>query len=365
MEQVWHNIQAKTEQMAKQLRGTSPHVAKQDGLYDDMPTDWWTSGFWPGLLWIMYDMTGKELYREGAWPYDESIEQWMLKPSQELHHDVGFQFLPTAVIKYHITGDSEGRRRGLSAANFLAGRFNLAGRFIRAWNHDHIGWSIIDSCMNLSLLFWASRESGDPRFEQIAIAHADTLTDHFIRPDGSVHHVVSFNPHTGEVIESLGGQGFGPNSAWSRGQAWAIYGMANTYRYTGDIKYLQAARRAAHHFLSCLPADHVPHWDFRTDSLEGEPRDSSAAAIAASGLLEIAEHLPQQEARLYAEAAHTILESLTENYATWDQPEHQAILLHGTGHKPINSNVDVSLIYGDYYYVEAFAKLVGWKRRIF
>jgi unsaturated chondroitin disaccharide hydrolase len=248
----------------------------------------------------------------------------------------------------------------------LAGRFNLKGSFLRAWNQDKTGWSIVDSSMNLSLLFWAAEEIGDPRFDHIGRAHADTVVDKFIREDGSVNHILSFDPQTGELIESLGGQGAGPHSAWSRGAAWALHGMANTYRYTGDTRYLRAAQRVAHYFLACLPEDAVPHWDFRAaDSLDGEPRDTSAASCAASGLLELADALPGADGELYARAARRILLSLTRSYATWDRPEHEAILLEGTGNKPAGQNVNVSLIYGDYYYVEALAKLRGWKTRIF
>ncbi|MEK3720032.1 glycoside hydrolase family 88 protein [Paenibacillus sp. FSL H8-0034] len=364
--QLWEALQLKVDRMIEQIGSKSPHVATRDsGIYDDMRHDWWTSGFWPGILWIMYEMTGKEHYKQAAWGWDEKFEQKSIQVSN-FHHDVGFQYLPTAVIKYKLTGDEEGKRRGLAAANFLAGRFNMAGNFLRAWNQDKTGWSIVDSSMNLSILFWAAEEIADPRFTHIAKAHADTVANHFIRPDGSVNHIVSFDPLTGEVIESLGGQGAGPDSAWSRGAAWALHGMANTYRYTGDTKYLHAAQRVAHYFLSMLPDDHVAHWDFRAaESLDAEPRDTSAASCAASGLLELAAALPPVQGNPYRKAAERILLSLTQNYATWDRPEHEAILLAGTGHKPANSNVDVSLIYGDYYYVEALAKLLGWKTRIF
>ncbi|TBL74014.1 glycoside hydrolase family 88 protein [Paenibacillus thalictri] len=362
---VMNRLQAKVDRMIEQIGDKCPHVAREDGVYDSTGSDWWTSGFWPGLLWIMHDVTGKNNYRDAAWGWDEAIEPWLIKFSEDFHHDVGFQFLPTAVIKYKLTGDQDGLQRGLQAANFLAGRFNPAGEFIRAWNGDKIGWAIIDCMMNLSLLFWASEQSKDPRFKHIAVRHADTALANFIRPDGSVNHIVSFNPESGEFIESLGGQGYGPQSAWSRGNAWAIYGFANAYKCTKDIKYLNAAKRTAHYFTANLPEDHVPHWDFRVESLEGEPRDSSAGAIAASGLLEIAQHVSEAEARFYNSTAHAILQSLTENYATWDKPEHQGILIGGTGHKPAGQNINVSLIYGDYFYVEAFAKLSGWKHSIF
>ncbi|WP_249716260.1 glycoside hydrolase family 88 protein [Paenibacillus sp. J31TS4] len=351
--------------MLQQIGSRSPHRT-ENGLYDDCRHDWWTSGFWPGMLWLMYGLTGKESYREAAAPWDGRLEQCFVQPSN-LHHDVGFQFLPTAVLHYKLLGDSEGRRRGLAAANFLAGRFNLAGRFLRAWNQEKAGWAIIDSCMNLSLLYWASAELADPRFAQIATAHAETVLQHFVRPDGSVCHIVRFDPASGECLEEIGGQGFGPGSAWSRGQAWALYGFANTYRYTGDERFLAASQRIAHHFLACLPDDSVPLWDFRLPEPAGEPKDTSAAACAASGLLELAKLVPYPQNRLYREAASRILLSLTDGFANLasGREDEQGILREGTGHCPEGVNVNVSLIYGDYFYVEALAKAKGWYPDVF
>jgi unsaturated chondroitin disaccharide hydrolase len=365
VEDVLGRMDRKVTRMIEQMGDKSPHVAGQDGKFDDIRLCAWTSGFWAGILWIMHDMTGKDHYREAAWGWDEKIERRFFHHEQNFHHDVGFQFLPTAVIKYKITGDHDSFRRALRAANFLAGRFNPAGKFIRAWNGDKLGWSIIDSMMNLSLLYWASEKSLDPRYKHIATAHANTVIEHFIRPDGSVNHIVSFDPETGAFIESLGGQGYGPYSSWSRGQAWALYGMVNTFSYTGDRSFLAAAKRVAHYFLASMPEDAVPYWDFRAEPFADQPRDSSAGAIAASGLIEISKCVPSSESCIYMNAAKKILFSLTEQYATWHVPDHEAILLHGTGHKPENKNVDVSLIYGDYFYVEAMAKLTGWKQNIF
>ncbi|WP_438350385.1 glycoside hydrolase family 88 protein [Paenibacillus sp. FA6] len=362
---MWEKIAGKIKSMNAQIGEKSPHVAGADGKYDDMRIDWWTSGFWPGMLWLAYDMTGDETFKKSAWEWDDRLERKMLEINS-FDHDVGFQFLPTAVFKYMLTGDQDGRRKGLAAANFLAGRFNVNGRYIRAWNGDKHGWSIVDSAMNISLLFWAAEEVGDPRFSELAKLHADTIVDKFIREDGSVNHIVSFDPLTGEVIEVLGGQGEAPDSAWSRGAAWALYGMANTYRITKDNKYLKAAQRVAHFFIAHLPADRIPLWDFRTQgSPEQEPRDTSAGAIAASGLLELAALLPEHEARQYKTVAVEMLYALSDHCGTWDNSQHEAILREGTGHKPAGQNVNVSLIYGDYYFAEAFAKLNGWTRRIF
>ncbi|WP_405113960.1 glycoside hydrolase family 88 protein [Paenibacillus sp. FSL K6-1217] len=362
-QEVMNRLDAKVTKMIEQIGGRSPHLAGEDGRYDSPATDWWTSGFWPGMLWIMQDMTGKELYKNAAWDWDKTLEQWFVRPSEELHHDVGFQFLTTAVIKNTLTGDADGLRRGLEAANFLAGRYNPAGRFIRAWNGDKYGWVIIDCMMNISLLFWASRVSGDPRYRQIAVSHAETAMQYGVREDGSTKHILSFDPATGAYLENFGGQGYSAESCWSRGAAWGLYGFINTYRHTGDERFLNTAKRIAHYFIAALPEDQVPHWDFRLADDKRIARDSSAAAIAASGLLELADILPAGEKSLYASAAERILRSLTESYATWDQPGHEAILLHGAVSG--DSHMDVSLIYGDYFYVEAVAKLNGWKHRIF
>jgi len=357
---------------SRRIGAKSPHVARE-GVYDDARLDWWTSGFWPGMLWIAYDLTGDAFYRDTAWSFDERMERLFLGPNR-FHHDVGFQFLPTAVLKRKTTGDEDGRRRGLFAANFLAGRFNAAGGFLRAWNdvadpsawnRNNSGWAIIDSMMNLPLLFWASEETGDPRFRHIAVAHADTVLRRFVREDGSVAHIASFDPATGGFLGWIGGQGFAPDSAWSRGAAWALYGFAVACRSAGEARYLKASRRIADFFLASVEADGVPLWDFRVVPREGEPRDTSAAACAASGLLELAALLPASSAEAYRDAARRLLRALASGYAAWDDPDGEALLRGGTGHRPAGENVDVSLIYGDYFFLEALAKLSGWRHRAF
>jgi len=372
LEVLQRNILSRVTANASRLADACPHVAK-NGTYDDERIDWWTSGFWPGMLWIAYDLTGRTLFRDAAWPYDERMERRFLEPNR-FHHDVGFQYLPTAVIKFKLTGDEDAQRRGLFAANFLAGRFNIAGGFLRAWNEvsdptawnrNNAGWAIIDSMMNLPLLFWASEELGDPRFRHVAMAHADTVLRRFVREDGSVAHIASFDPATGAFLGWIGGQGFGPDSAWSRGAAWALYGMAVAHRFTGVTRYAEASRRIADFFLSSLEENGVPLWDFRVVPREGEPPDTSAAACAASGLLELAEALPGLAGRAYRDAAIRLLASLDAGYARWDDPADQALLRGATGHRPAGQNVNVSLIYGDYFFFEAVAKLTGWERRIF
>ena len=341
-----------------------PHVAGENGIYDDTEPSWWTSGFWPGILWTLYDQTGNEKYKKAGQDVTDKITSYFLEQQNKFDHDAGFQFLLSSVYQYELTGDEESKRIGLIAANFLAGRFNPKGNFIKSWDRAP-GWVIVDCMMNLSLLFWASRVSNDPRYKHIAVLHADTFLRYGVREDGSTCHILSFDAESGEFIEPIAGQGFAPESSWSRGNAWAIYGFANMYRFTGEEKYIDAAKKIAHQFIASLPEDGVPYWDHRLDSIENEPRDSSAAAIASSGLLEIALHVPQNEKRLYRQSADRILKSLSENYATWNKPRHQGILLEGTGNKPKNNFVNASLIYGDYFFIEAIAKLNGSKRNIF
>lgn len=359
----WIQAQLKVDRMLSRGFELAPHAANA-GNYDGLTLDNWISGFWPGMLWIYYDMSGDAKYRDAAWEWDIRMERLMLEENR-FHHDVGFQYLPTSVLKYKLTGDAVGRRRGLAAANFLAGRFNLAGQYIRAWNKDLPGWAIIDCLMNLSLLYWAAEESKDPRFAHIANAHADMALRHMIRADGSTCHVAVFDPGSGELLEYNGWQGYGPDSCWSRGNAWALYGMTNAYRFTNNVNYLHAAQRVAHHFIASLPDDMVPPWDFRAPNRDTEPRDTSAAAIAASGLLELAALTSPEIGIGYHQAAERILTSLSTNYAAFDEPEHEGILHGGTGHKPADTNIHVSLIYGDYYFVEALAKLRGWSNRAF
>ncbi|CAH0121430.1 Unsaturated glucuronyl hydrolase [Paenibacillus sp. CECT 9249] len=347
--------------VSKKIGAGFPHVCL-NGDYNCEDASFWTSGFWGGLLWLAFRETKEESLRELA----EQIEQKLNVPLHDfydIHHDVGFMYLPTAVANYRRTGNEASRRSGLIAASHLAGRFNLKGQFIRAWTDrvdpNSTGWAIIDCLMNLPLLFWAAQEDRDPRFRHIAVAHADTVLKHFVREDWTVPHIVSFDPETGEKIENLGGQGLGPDSAWSRGQAWAIYGFAIAARETGKREYATAAKNIANYFLSHLPEDRVPYWDFRTADKDKFVRDSTASACTASGLLELSALLDDEaEQAFYYECALDILKGLYDNYADFSDRQ-DAILTKGTVSYPVNKHVNVPIIYGDYYFVEALAKLHG------
>lgn len=360
LEQTWGKIIGKVENMCESIGADFPY-ASYHGKYNREQADWWTNGFWPGLLWLVYRETKDERLKEAA-ALTEARMDLVLNDFFPLHHDVGFMWSLSSVAQFKLLGHEDSRRRAMTAASHLAGRFNPAGQFIRAWNQpERVGWAIIDCMMNLPLLYWASVETKDPRFRHIAKLHADTTLREFLRPDGSTHHIVCFDPETGERQEALGGQGYDPDSAWSRGTAWAIYGMALSARYTGDRRYIDAAKRSAHFFLANLPDDGLPPWDFRAPWEEGMAMDSTASACAASGLLELSLLVPSSESRMYLDAAEKLIRKLDERYTVWNDPHEEAILLFGTANSPRKTHVNVPIIYGDYFFAEAICKLRGIK----
>jgi unsaturated chondroitin disaccharide hydrolase len=271
-------------------------------------------------------------------------------------------YLPTAVADYRLTGNADARRRGLHAASLLAGRFNPVGRFIRAWDDipgssdDTRGWVIIDSMFNIPLLYWASEETGDPRFKHLAMMHADTVMKNFVREDGSVRHIVEFNPFNGEYVKDYGGQGYEQGSSWTRGQPWGLYGFLMSYRHTGKKEYLDTAVKIAGYFMNNIPNDGLIPVDFRQPA---SPLwyDDTAAAIAACGLLEIAREFTGQEAKQYLDAACRMLQALDANHCDYSE-ENDCFLTKCTGAYH-SSEHEFNIIYGDYYYLEAIFKLKG------
>lgn len=368
-EAAWERALAKTLRVSRRIGAEFPH-ASQGGSYGLEAPHWWTAGFWPGMLLLLDEGGRAPELREIADRCEERLDA-VLDGYDKLDHDLGFMWVPTSVYRYKRTGAEDSRRRAFKAAQYLMGRFNLQGRYIRAWNpwfegDDNAGLAIIDCSMNTSLLYWASRESGDPRYRHAANAHMDTVVKHFVREDGSVRHIVRFDPETGEALEALGGQGWSPESGWSRGTAWALYGLALAYHHTGRQPYLNASKRVAHYFLSQLPEDGVPHWDFRAPEDTLHLRDSSAGSCAASGLLLLAGLVPAAESASYYRAGVRLLQALDERCGAWDDPAEEGLLKHGTSHYPERKNLDVPLIYGDYFFVEALARLrgadvIGWE----
>ncbi|OLS40916.1 glycoside hydrolase family 88 protein [Bacillus sp. MRMR6] len=361
--EAWQKVNEKVAKTSKRIGANFPH-ASENGQYVLAEPYWWTAGFWPGLLWQLYREQKTDEFKKIAEECEVKLDA-VQHDYYRLDHDIGFMWTLTSVARYKLLGDDESKRRALVAANLLMGRFNVNGNFIRAWNpwtegEDNSGVAIIDCMMNLSLLYWASEETGDPRFKGIAKKHADTVLEHFIRSDGAVHHIVRFDPDSGEKIEPLGGQGYAPYSAWSRGNAWAIYGLALSYCYTGEEKYLEASKKAAHFFISHLSDDFVPNWDFRIPEDVPALKDSSAGSIAACGLLLLAEQVTALESPVYQRTGEKILESLYRNYGDWEGSE-EGLILHGTSHYPEGKFTNNPLIYGDYYFVEGLARLKGYK----
>ncbi len=267
-----------------------------NGIFDDNSGSdrigWWTNGFYGGIMWLLYEKFCDDLFRQRAEGIEEKLDENLMQYGG-MDHDSGFKWLPTSVMNYKLSGNKPSRNRALLAAANLAGRFNHAGRFIRAWNDwsdtdigEKAGWAIIDCLMNLPLLYWAGNETKDPRFAQIAKMHADTAIKAFIREDGSVCHIVKFDPNTGERIGSLGGQGKEHGSSWTRGQAWAMYGFAMSYRFTKEARYLEAAKKVAAYVMNELEKWEFVPVDFWQDK-ELDWEDSTAAAIFACGLMEL------------------------------------------------------------------------------
>jgi len=360
VEEAWSKALEKTIHNSARIGAEFPH-ASQGGKYVLEQPYWWTAGFWPGQLWLLFNESRNDSLKAIAEQCELRLDA-VLDEYVRLDHDLGFMWTLTSVASYKLLGNEPSKIRALKAANFLAARFNLKGNFIRAWNpwyegEDNSGYAIIDCAMNMPLLFWASEVTGDPRYRHIAEAHMDSVVKYFIRPDGSVYHIVRFDPDSGTFIEGIGGQGYAADSAWSRGTAWAIYGLTLAFHHTGKTEYLHAAQKVAHFFLARLPEDHVPHWDFRAPIEERNFRDSSAGACAASGLLLLADKVGELEGPFYREPAIRILESLYRNYGTWDNDGEEGLILHGTSNYPAGQNIDVPLIYGDFFYVEGLARL--------
>lgn len=358
-----HKLRAVRQRSAEKIPNRAVngvHNNKADGgVYT--PEDglcWWTNGFWAGLLWQGYKMTGDETYADVA-RYTERRLDECFQSYYGLHHDVGFMWLPSAVADYRLTKDVDAHRRGLHAANLLAGRFNPAG-FIRAWNDfpdpgtDTRGWAIIDCMFNIPLLYWASEETGDPRFKKIAMTHADTVAANFVRADGSVRHIVEFDPETGAFVRDYGGQGYAQGSSWTRGQTWGLYGFVMSYKHTGAVRYLAMAEKIAAYFMAHIPEDGRIPVDFCQPA---EPRwyDDIAAAVAACGLIELAELVPEKR-DLYLAPALKMLHALDDT-TDWDESrdgflQNCSADYHGTEH-------NVNFTYGDYYFFEALLKLTG------
>lgn len=362
--EVYEKILAKEKKVAQRSRNKIPYTTK-DGVFDDRGKTeicWWTNGFWGGMMWQLYHATKEPVYMENALRTEIKLDENLMN-RQGMDHDSGFKWMPTAVAHYHLTGDMASRNRALLAADNLASRFNPVGKFIRAWNNwdgnedgSFAGRAIIDCMMNLPLLYWAGDELHDPKFYHIAKMHADTAIRNFIREDGSAKHIIEFNAETGEYLHSVGGQGYGHGSSWTRGQAWAVYGFVLSYIHTKEERYLATSMKVADYFIANIPASKLIPVDFRQPETPAY-EDSTAAAIASCGLIELAKYVPENEKSKYEDAALGMLRALADKRCNWDENvdnlvEKCTAAYHDAEH-------EFSIIYGDYYFIEAIWKLMG------
>ncbi|RZS74807.1 sialate O-acetylesterase [Pseudobacter ginsenosidimutans] len=325
----------------------------------------WTSGFFPGVLWFLYEYTGKPEWKEKAHAYTAFIEK---EKQNAVTHDMGFKVYCSFGTGYRLTNDPKYKAVIMESARTLASRFNPTVGCLRSWDHSKDKWDfpvIIDNMMNLELLFAATELSGDSAYYRIAVSHANTTMKNHFRPDYSSYHVVAYDSLTGKVEKKQTHQGYSHESAWSRGQAWALYGYTMCYRFTRDKKYLEQAEHVAKFILDHprLPKDKVPYYDFDAPGIPNEPRDASAAACIASGLYELAQY--SKKAPVYTAAANTMVESLTKSYRSPIGENKGFLLLHSTGSKPGNSEIDVPLSYADYYYMEALLRSKHMHNKMF
>jgi len=320
----------------------------------------WRSGFWPGIQWYLYESS-----KDNNWKQQAEKSTAMLSGILDVpvsNHDLGFQFYCSFGNGYRLTGNPAYKQILLRAADSLARLYNPTVGTILSWpgrvkdkNWPHN--TIIDNMMNLELLFLAAKNGGNNRLYDIAVRHAEvTMKNHF-RPDFSTYHVLVYDTVYGKMIKGITHQGYADNSMWARGQAWAIYGFTMTYRETKNPEFLQTAINAANVYLKNLPKDYIPYWDFNDPAIPNAPRDASAAAITASALLELSTLCNDTlEGKKYKRAAKDMISELSsEKYLSKEQ--NHAFLLHSTGNKPGNKDIDVPIIYADYYFIEALLRL--------
>lgn len=321
--------------------------------------DEWCSGFWPGVLWYDYEMTGDEKIREKAEKYTESLEYLSQRPIFD--HDLGFLIFCSYGNGYRLTQNPKYKQVILASADSLATLYNPEVGTLLSWprNVEMLGGhnTIMDNMINLEMLFWAARNGGSQRLYDIAVKHAETTMKHQFRPDGTCYHVAVYDPKNGNFLRGITHQGYADNSTWARGQAWAIYGYTMVYRETQDKKFLDFACKVTDAYLNRLPDDYVPYWDFDDPAIPQAPRDASAACVVASALLELQKYCPEEKGKEYKDKAVKMLASLSGD--SYRSREHRSSFLdHSTGHHPAGSEIDASIIYADYYYIEALQRLV-------
>lgn len=327
----------------------------------------WTDGFWTGMLWLAYEYTNDEKYRKLA---DKNVQSFLNRVEKNIeldHHDLGFLYTLSCVSAYKITGNKDAKRAAILAAEKLLTRWQEKGQFLQAWgpynSKEHYRF-IIDCMLNIPLLYWASEETGDSKYKDIAQRHFETSCKYVIRDDASAFHTFYMDPETGEPSHGATRQGYNDDSSWARGQAWGIYGIPLNIRYTKQTEYTDLYKGMTNYFLNRLPEDDICFWDLIFNDGDDQSRDSSAAAIAACGMMEMDKYLEENDTDkvTYKFAVDAILRSLINNYTNNDHQPGNPILYHGVYSWHSGKGVDEGNIWGDYYYMEALMrKLKEWE----
>lgn len=338
----------------------------ENGFYKPIENNYWTTGFWTGEIWLSYEYCKDERLKQAAQIQVVSFLDRIEKKIEVDHHDMGFIYSPSCVAAYKLTGSQWAKTAAVKAADQLITRYHPVGEFIQAWGSMDAPENyrlIIDCLLNVPLLFWATEETGKEIYKEIALKHIHTAVKNVIREDYSTWHTFFFDMETGEPHHGATCQGYRDGSAWARGQAWGVYGMALAYKYTKNPEYIDIFRKVTKYYLDHLPSDLVPYWDL--EFTEGkEPRDSSSASIVACGLLEMSKYLEDEEARYYESLAKKIMKSVVDNYAVKSHEESNGLVLHSTysNHSPYNTcnhyGVDECNSWGDYFYMEALTRLI-------
>ena len=357
---VPHALQFGQQQLRQSVLeiGDSARFARSsqsDGSWKTTPARDWTSGFFPGALWYMYEYTNDPFFKKSAEKWTAGMVEQQFDRGT---HDLGFKIFCSYGTGNRLSPSEEYQKVIVQAAKTLSGRFNPVVGCIKSWdNRKWVYPVIVDNMMNLELLFWAAEHGGPKELREIAVKHAETTMKNHFRADGGSYHVLSYDTTNGSILVRNTHQGYADESVWARGQAWAIYGFTMTYRFTKDPRFLATAQRAADYYLQRLPADHVPYWDFQAPEIPNEPRDVSAAAITASALFELSSYVKtEKQKEEYLRHAKNILRSLCAAPYLAEGTASHAVLNHATGSKPANSEVDVSIIYADYYFIEAMLR---------
>jgi len=352
-----------------ELKGTKGHIdytLMPRNIMDSLST-WhcrkadekeWCSGFWPGVLWYDYEYTRNDAIRKEAERFTEALGGISKSPVYD--HDLGFILFCSYGNGYRLTGNQAYKKVILEAADSLATLFSPKVGTILSWprNVNMFGGhnTIMDNMINLEMLFWAAKNDGNPYLYDVAVLHADRTMKYHFRPDFTSYHVAVYDTLTGDFIKGVTHQGYSDESMWARGQAWAIYGYTMVYRETKDTRYLNFVQDVADVYLRNLPEDYIPYWDFHAPSIPNAPRDASAACVTASALLELSTYLSGTQGERYKNAAIKMLAGLSsEKYQC--RKDKPALLRHSTGHHPAGTEIDASIIYADYYYMEALLRL--------